>query len=122
MDYEKELSRIRKLLEKENCSNDNKSDEDSFSADSSGKEDCLEEDVHVPDTDNFMSDYENLQKSPEKKLKFAAWFGKHKTTWWRKNTPKFHWHTKSSNIIKFRQRLIGLSLNAIFQQTSEKSL
>ena len=45
MDYEKELSRIRKLLEKVNCSDDEKNDKDGFSSDSSGKEDCLEEDA-----------------------------------------------------------------------------
>ena len=81
MDYEKELSRIRKLLEEVNCSDDKKSDEDSFSSDSSGEEDCLEEDVHVLDSDNCMSDSENSQEIPEKKKsKLGSWVGKDKTT------------------------------------------
>ena len=45
MDYKKELSRIRKLLEKENCSDDEKSNEDAFSSKSSGEENCQEEDA-----------------------------------------------------------------------------
>ena len=90
MDYEKELSRIRKLLEEVNCSDDEKSDEDNFSSDSSGEEDCLE-DMQVSDSDNCMSDSENLRESLEnKKSKFGAWVGKDKTTWWRKNARKFY--------------------------------
>ena len=62
--------------------------------------------MHVPDS-------ENSQESPKKKnSKFCAWVGKDKTTWWRKNVSEFHGRTKSSNIIKFRQGLIGPSVNA----------
>ena len=107
------MSRIRKLLEEVNSSDDEKSDEDGFSSDNSGEEDCLEEDVHVLDFDSSMLDSQNLQESPDKKKsKFGAWVEKHKTTRQRKNASKFHERTKSSNIIKFRQGLIGLSLDS----------
>ena len=60
-----------------------------------------------------MPDSKNSQESPKKKKsKFGAWIGKGKTTWWRKNAPKFPGRTKSSNTTKFRKGLIGPYLNA----------
>ena len=41
MNYEKEISKIQKLLEEVNCSYDENSYEDGFSSNSSGEEDCL---------------------------------------------------------------------------------
>ena len=60
IDYEKELSRIRKLLEEENCSDNEKNDKNGFSSDTNDEKNCPE-DVHVPNSDNCMSDCENLQ-------------------------------------------------------------
>ena len=61
------MKSIQKLLEEVTCSDDKQSDEDGLSFDSSGKDDCLEKNAHVPNSDNYMSDLDNLQESPKKK-------------------------------------------------------
>ena len=80
------MKSIQKLLEEVTCSDDKQSDEDGLSFNSSGEDDCLEKNAHVPDSDNYMSGSDNLQESANrKKSKFDVWVRKYKTTWWRKN-------------------------------------
>ena len=68
------MKSIQKLLEEVTCSDDKQSNEDGLFFDSSGEDDCLEKNAHVPDSDNYMSDSDNLQENPKKqKSKFDVW-------------------------------------------------
>lgn len=100
MDYDAEMKKIQKMLDETEVS----------SSDSEG-EDYLEEDAHVPDSDCYESDPDDLPDQPKKKKKSDGWKGKDKT-WWKKNVPKLLGHTRSSNVIKFTPRLKGSALKA----------
>ena len=60
------MKSIQKLLEEVTCSDDKQSDEDSLSFNSSGEDDCLEKNAHVPDSDNYMSDSDKSTTKPKK--------------------------------------------------------
>ena len=109
MDYEAEIRRIQKILDEVESSNlEDKETVDGFASDSEG-----EEDVHVPDSDCYESNPDDLPEQPQKKKpKINRWKGKDKTTWWKKNAPKLLCCTRSSSVIKFTRGLKGPALNA----------
>ena len=66
------MKKIQKPLEEVTCSDEEQSNEDGLSFDSSGEDDCLENKEHVRDSDNYMSESNNLQENP-KKEKVIIW-------------------------------------------------
>ncbi|XP_068203556.1 piggyBac transposable element-derived protein 4-like [Palaemon carinicauda] len=116
MNFDAEIRRIQKMLDEIEVSSSEDEEivgGDVPASDSEGEEDYLEEDVHVPDSDCYESDPDDLPDQPQKKKpKIDGWKGKDKTTWWKKNVPKLQGRTRSSNVIKFTPGLKGPALNA----------
>jgi hypothetical protein len=111
---EAERGRILRMLEEVSSSEDDVAVErDVPASDSEGEEDYLEEDEHVPDSDSYESDPDELSEEPQKKkAKSDGWKGKDGTTWWKKNAPKVLGRTRASNVIKFTPGPKGPALNA----------